>query len=179
MKLAEQWQRLREIDPRQVLNALVERGQKFNAMVDAELIIPFQKFVYYPIIIGFTMYLAFFADGAPQGVNESLGGSAYVCWLILGSVFPALSLFGRYLFDSAAKTAPGEPNSAYGGAWLMLAGDFGVWSAIGIYLACVVNAAWWGQAFWGLGFVVMGIPGGGIFTYRSIRRIRQIKNRIP
>lgn len=158
---------------------LRRRGAAFNAMVDAELIVPFQTFVYYPIIIGFTLYLAFFAVGPPQGVDTSLGHLAYGCWLVLGSAFPALSLFGRHLFNNAAKKADGEPNSAYGGAWLMLAGDFGVWCSICIYLYCVFNAAWWGQAFWGLGFVVMGIPGGGIFTYRSARRLRQIRRRLP
>jgi hypothetical protein len=148
-------------------------------MVDAELIVPFQRYVYYPLIISFSLYLAFLADGAPQGVDVTLGHGYYYVWLVLGSVFPALSLFGRYLFEASAKTVDGEPNSAYGGAWLMLGGDFGVWSAILIYLACVINAAWWGQAFWGLGFVFMGVPGGAIFTYRSYRRLRQINQRTP
>lgn len=148
-------------------------------MVDAELIIPFQKYVYYPIIIGFSLYLAFLGQGMPQGVDDVLGDTAYACWLVLGSAFPALSLFGRHLFDSAAKVAEGEPNNAYGGAWLMLAGDFGLWLAIIIYVACMVGTAWLGEPFWGLGFVLMGIPGGAIFTYRSSRRLRQIKKRIP
>lgn len=178
ISLTDQWRRLREVDPRQIRDALVERGKKFNAVIDAEQIEPFQKYVYYPIVITFTVYLAFFADGPPQAVEETLGTLAYDCWLMLGAVFPALSLLGRRLYNNAARTAPGEPNSAYGGAWLMLAGDFGVWQAIAIFMACVLNAAWWGQAFWGLGFVVMGIPGGGIFTYRSARRLRQIRRRV-
>jgi hypothetical protein len=155
------------------------RLERFNAMVDAELIKPFQVFVYYPIIIAFTLYLALFADGPPQGVDAELGDVGYYCWLMLGSVFPAASLLGRYLFESAAKTAEGDPNSAYGGAWLMFGGDFGVWMAIDIYLYCVFGAAWWGEAFWGLGFVLMGVPGGAIFTYRSMRRLRQIRRRLP
>lgn len=154
-------------------------GVRFNALVDAELIVPFQTYVYYPIIIVFSLYLAFFADGKPQGVDQKLGDGAYYCWLALGSLFPALSLVGRRMFNAAAKTAVGEPNSAWGGAYFMLSGDFGVWLGIIIYLACVMDAAWWGQAFWGLGFVLMGIPGGAIFTYRSLRRLRQIRSRIP
>ena len=156
-----------------------KRWDAFNAMVDAEQIIPFQRFVYYPLIIGFSIYLAFFADGKPQGVDQILGDTAYWGWLALGSVFPALSLFGRHLFDSSLKRAPGEPNSAYGGACLMLAGDFGVWMSICIYLSCILGAAWWGEALWGIAFCFMGVPGGGIFTYRSFRRLRQIKGRIP
>lgn len=155
------------------------RRDQFHVVVDAELIVPFQKYVYYPIISVFTLYLVFFADGAPQYVDRTLGDSAYWCWLALGSAFPALSLFGRHLYDISLKAAEGEPNSAYGGARLMLAGDFGVWMAIIIYLGCVFGAAWWGEAVWGIAFVVMGIPGGGIFTYRSLRRMRQIKDRLP
>lgn len=156
---------------------LRRRWAKFNAMVDLEQIVPFQKYVYYPLIILFSLHLAFFADGKPQGVDRTLGDTAYYCWLVLGSAFPALSLFGRYLFDSSLKIPEGEPNSAYGGASLMLAGDFGVWMAICIYLGCILGAAWWGEAVWGLAFVLMGVPGGGIFTYRSFRRRRQIQRR--
>lgn len=154
-------------------------GVRFNVMVDKEQITPFQIYVYYPIIIVFTLYLAIFADGPPQGVDQKLGDTAYYCWLALASVFPALSLIGRRMYDAAAKTAEGEPNSAWGGACFMLVGDFWVWQAIIIYFACVVGAAWWGEAFWGLGFTLMGIPGGAIFTYRSLRRLRQIRSRIP
>lgn len=158
---------------------LRRRIDKFNLIVDAELIEPFQKFVYYPVIIVFTAYLALVADGPPQAIEDTLGAFPYTVWLILGTFFPALSLFGRHLYNSAAKTAPGEPNSAFGGAWLMLAGDLGVWGAIIGYLACVGNTAWWGQGLWAVGFVLMGVPGGAIFTYRSFRRLRQIKNRVP
>jgi hypothetical protein len=156
----------------------VERKARFNAMVDAELIEPFQSFVYYPMIILFTAYLAFFADGPPQSVEDTLGTFSYGIWLILGTAFPALSMFGRHLYNSASKTCDGEPNSAYGGAWLMLAGDFGVWGAINGYMACVGNTAWWGQGLWAVGFVLMGVPGGAMFTYRSFRRLRQIRRRV-
>jgi hypothetical protein len=154
------------------------RWDKFNTMVDAEQIIPFQKYVYYPLITVFSLYLAFFADGKPQGVDESLGNTAYICWLALGSACPTISLFGRYLFDSSIKRAPDEPNSAYGGSSLMLTGDAGVWASIIIYLYCTIGAAWWGDPMWGLAFVLMGVPGGGIFTYRSWRRRREIHRRI-
>ncbi|MCX8559751.1 hypothetical protein OS122_02410 [Mycolicibacterium mucogenicum] len=158
---------------------LRRRWAAFNALVDAEQIVPFQRYVYYPLIIGFSLYLAFITSEKPQGVDVLLGHSAYHCWLVLGSVFPAASLLGRKLFDSSLNRGPGEPNSAYGGACLMLAGDAGVWAAIVIYLSCLFSEAWWGEALWGTGFVVMGVPGGAIFTYRSWRRMRQIRRRIP
>lgn len=148
-------------------------------MVDDEGIKPFQKYVYYPLIIAVTMYLILFATSPPAGLDTTLDTPAYYGWLALGSLFPALSLLGRYLYDSAIKTRPDEPNSAYGGAKLMLAGDAGVWLAIIIYLVSVIGAAAWGDAYWGLAFEAMGVPGGAIFTYRSWRRMHQIKRRLP
>ena len=148
---------------------------QFNAMVDTELIIPFQKFVYYPIIIGMTTYLAFGASTPPQAIEENLAGIYYWAWLVLGLVFPPMSLMGRHLYRQAPNRGAG--NGAYGGALLMLFGDFGTWSAVLVYILCTVNTFWWGQGLWAVGFVMMGALGGAIFTYRSARRLLQIKHR--
>jgi len=167
---------------RRAVDRLKERRRKlafdFNAMVDAELIVPFQRYVYYPVITGMTLYLAVGAAAPPQAIEENLTSDlGYGTWLGLGIAFPVLSLFGRHLYESAQKKQPGESNGAYGGAIMMLGGDFGVWSAIVIYILCTVNTFWWGQGLWAVGFVLMGVPGGGIFTYRSWRRLRQIRRR--
>lgn len=155
---------------------LARKIDVFNAMVDAELIVPFQKYVYYPIIAIITTYLAFGAVGPPQAIEENLSGLYYGAWLLLGIAFPPLSLLGRRLYEKAPRS-DGDANGAYGGALMMLFGDFGVWSAILIYVTCTVDTFWWGQGLWAVGFVLMGIPGGGIFTYRSVRRLMQIKRR--
>jgi hypothetical protein len=162
----------------QVPDRFRRRLVAFNAMVDAELIAPFHKYIYYPTIIVFTLHLMLFAKTPPEGIDEVLDAPAYYGWLSLGSLFPALSLFGRHLYDSALATTEDEPNSAYGGARLMLTGDAGVWLGIIIYLACIVGTSSWDDAYWGLAFEVMGVPGGAIFTYRSWRRMRQIQRRL-
>lgn len=144
-------------------------------MVDAELIVPFQKYVYYPVIVAMTAYLAFGAAAPPQAIEENLAGIYYDAWLMLGIAFPPLSIWGRHLFEAAGRKPVGATNHGYGGAWMMLWGDFGVWSAIFVYVACTIDTFWWGQGLWAVGFVLMGLPGGAIFTYRSARRLRQIK----
>lgn len=146
----------------------------FNAMVDAELIVPFQKYVYYPIITAITAYLTFGAVAVPQAVEANLSGLYLDGWLALGLICPPMSLAGRQFYERAREKMP---NGGYGGALLMLFGDLGVWSAIIIYVQCTADTFWWGQGLWAVGFVLMGVPGGAIFTYRSLRRLRQIRHR--
>lgn len=162
------WERLRD--------KATQRMREFNTLVDAEQIIPFQKYVYYPVITVMTLYLAVGAQAPPQAIEENLSGAYYDAWLALGIAFPPLSLIGRHLYESAPRKN-GDSNSAYGGAVMMLGGDFGVWSAIIVYVICTADTFWWGQGLWAVGFVLMGVPGGGIFTYRSWRRLRQIRRR--
>lgn len=155
--------------------ALHQKIDHFNAMVDAELIVPFQKYIFYPIITIMTAYLAFGAVAPPQAVEENLSGFYYDAWLVLGLAFPPLSILGRHFYERAAKAEEG--NSAYGGAYTMLFGDFGVWSSIVVYVVCTIDTFWWGQGLWAVGFVLMGIPACAIFTYRSARRVIQIRRR--
>jgi hypothetical protein len=55
-----------------------------------------------------------------------------------------------------------------------------VWGAIITYIACVINTSLWGQGLYGAFFVLMGVPGGFMFTLRSVRRLLQIRrNEVP
>lgn len=151
---------------------LAARQAAFDRIVDAESIVAFQQYIYYPFIILFTGYLVIGAGGPPQSIEETLGTTSYHLWLVLGTVFPVLTLIGRRLCNPTEKAGL-TPKPGH--ALLQLAGDFGVWSAIVVYMLCVGNTFWWGQAIWGVGFVAMGVPGGFVLTYRSWRRWRQSK----
>lgn len=133
--------------------------------------------MYYVLITVAGVNLMFVADEPPQMLQDSLGPQYYAAWLVLNLVCPPMALFGRWITSRAAKKPPGQPNSAYGAAVLQLAGDGGVWGAIIVYVACVINTTWWGQGLYGAFFVLMGVPGGFMFALRSARRLLQIKRR--
>ena len=60
---------------------------------------------------------------------------------------------------------------------MQFAGDGGVWGLILVYTACLINTTYWGQPLYVTIYFLMGIPGGFMFTLRSMRRLRQIKRR--
>jgi hypothetical protein len=155
---------------------LRRRLRAFLTAIDAESIASFQA-MYYTLIITAGLYLVFAATAPPQNVEPVMGHPQYQWWLGLNIVCPAMSLIGRRLTTRAGKAAPGEPNPGLGAAWMQLTGDAGVWFAIILYVWCVAATSWWGQGLYGAFFVLMGIPGGGMFTLRSFRRLLQIKRR--
>lgn len=159
-----------------VASQVKEQTQRFLRTLDAESARTFQT-LYYTVIPAAGLYLMLEAELPPQALEETLGSPAYDGWLLLNIVCPPLALFGRRLTSRSVKAEVGDPNSAYGAAWLQLTGDFGTWSAICIYAACVVNAAFFGEALYAAFFVAMGVPGGFLFTLRSVRRLRQIEQR--
>lgn len=148
--------------------------QRLLRDIDAESIRTFQT-MYYVLIIAAGLYLLLAASGPPQTIEETLGNPEYKIWLTANIVCPLMTLVGRRVYRLAAAVPPGEPNSARGGAWLQIAGDGGVWAAICIYVLCVFNTSEWGQGLYAVFFVIMGIPGGAMFTLRSVRRVREIK----
>ncbi len=157
------------------LDWLWARLSTFNAMVDSELIVPFQTYVYYPVIVLMTGYSAFGADMPPQVIEQNLAGWYYWGWLALGMVFPPMAMFGRWLYENALKHD--SRNGGYGGALLMFFGDFGAWSAVVVYIVCTADTFWWGQALWASGFVLLAAHTSSMFTYRSLRRLVQIERR--
>lgn len=148
----------------------------FIKAVDDERITPFQL-IYDIIFVCAGLYLGLVAQVPPQNIEPVMGSMYYDWWLALNIVCPILTQLGRYLTAKAARTPVGEPNPALGAAWLQFTGDFGIWCVVAIYLVCVAQTAYWGQAIYAIFFVFMGVPGGFLFTLRSWRRIHQIGHR--
>jgi hypothetical protein len=162
--------------------------KKFLSGIDDEKIDGFQV-MYYCLLMLAGTYLAFGTTNQPPGVvitNPSscaiangdqvesiIGHPYYEMWLGLNIVCPILTLVGRHIGHKVAKKQEGEANAGVGAAWLRLCGDLGVWGAILIYVMCVVNTVWWGEGIYGAFFVLMGIPGGFMFSLRSVRRLQQ------
>lgn len=150
----------------------------FLHAVDHELVWIFQL-TYDIIFILAGLYLGLIAYGPPQNVEPVMGPLFYQAWVWLNVVCPVMTQLGRYLTGSAARVQPDHPNSSVGGATLQLTGDLGIWGIVLIYLACVFQTTSWGQAVYAVFFVGMGVPGGFLFTFRSARRIKQIKDVQP
>lgn len=162
-RVADQWRRKRLFD--------------FFVDLDHESVRGFQV-MYYWFIIGAGLYLALFAEGAPEPIAVSLGHPFYEGWVALNIICPAMTLIGRRMFRKVGKnTIPGAPNNSRAAASLMFGGDGGVWGLILVYTACLFNATHWGQPLYVTIYFLMGVPGGFMFTLRSWRRLRQIKSR--
>lgn len=153
-----------------------EKLRELGRAIDAESIRTFQT-MYYWFILAAGCYLLFAASAPPQLIEDTLISPAYEFWLLANIFCPIMTFAGRRMYRRAATVAEGEPNAARAGALFQIAGDGGVWAAICIYILCVINTAWWGQGLYAAFFVLMGIPGGAMFTWRSVRRFRQIKRR--
>lgn len=150
--------------------------EAFLKALDNESIATFQA-TYYALITVAGLYLITVADGPPQNVEPVMGWPWYQCWLGMNIACPAMSLIGRRLTARAALAKPGQPTLALPAAWMQLTGDAGVWFCILIYVACILVTTEWGTGVYGFFFVLMGIPGGAMFTLRSLRRLLQIKHR--
>lgn len=148
----------------------------FVQAVDKENIVLFQA-TYYVLIMIAGLYLLLGANSPPQNVEPVMGHVQYLMWLGLNVICPAMTLVGRRLTKRAANMPAGQPNPAKGAAWLQLVGDAGVWGAVMIYVVCLLATTSWGQGLYGAFFVLMGIPGGAMFTLRSLRRVSEIRRR--
>lgn len=143
------------------------------ARLDSETVTAYQT-VYYVILICAGLYLWLGARVPTQALEDTLGPNIYNGWLALNIAAPLSTLYGRRLMTVSARMKPGEPNPGLAGAWLQAAGDGGVWGAVIVYVGCVFNTAYWGQAIYPSFFVLVGVPAGLMFSVRSWRRICQI-----
>lgn len=146
--------------------------QRFLQDIDDESIRGYQKW-YYPTIIVAGLYCWLGADQPTQALAVTLGQVAYSSWLLLHFLCPPAALIGRWVYDRGERL--GKRDTLYLGARLQLIGDAGVWAAILIYVACLINTTYWGAAIYPSFYLLMGIPGGFRFTLRSWRRLRQLK----
>jgi hypothetical protein len=170
------WQRFRNFvstDPRPALSNLQD---KFRTRLKEERIQDYQAF-YYPMIATAGIYCWLVADDLTTALNGALGGWAYNGWLALNIVCPILARLGRRLTANAAKKAEGEANPGVAGALLQLTGDGGVFGAIVIYFICFCSVFYWGMPMYTTFFFLMGIPGGFLFTLRSVQRWLEIRRR--
>lgn len=149
------------------------RLDRLLSPLDAEKVTGHQT-VYYVLMATAGLYLWLGARNPTATLEDTLGPTFYNAWLILNIACPLVSLYGRRLITVASRIRPDEPNPALAGAWLQLAGDGGAWGAVIVYIACIFNTTYWGQAIYPSFFVLMGVPAGFMFTVRSWRRISQI-----
>lgn len=148
-------------------------------LLDREEVRAFQGMYYIAFTAGAAILLV--VPGADTGpVDDMLGPHPYLAWVLMNLVCPPLTLLGRRLTTISAQKPAGEPNSAWGAAWLQLVGDFGVWSGVNIFVYEMFryDAMWWlKDVYVGL-FLLMGVLGGSMFTFRSVRRLVAIKRRV-
>lgn len=159
-----------------LLRVFDDRRRRFFENLDEESIRGFQT-MYYWFIVCAGLYQVV-SNGPPEAVAVSLGHPYYEGWVWLNVACPPMTLIGRRIFSKVGKDSePGDPNGSHGAALLMLAGDGGVFGLIVIYTACLVNTVYWGQPLYTTIYFLMGIPGGFMFTLRSVRRLMQIRRR--
>lgn len=98
--------------------------------------------------------------GAPNAVEQAMGGTAALAWTALIIVCPALNLLGMWL----------ERRKEPSGLWLQIAGDAGVAFASAAYVTALVQATWAERATFA-GWVVgaLGVCAAAIFG-RDVRR---------
>lgn len=172
--------RLMTILPERSRRWLRRKAAAFNSIVDtrdAEILLNALKWVYYPTFVLAGLYSWFVANEQTRSIRETLGPFTLGGFIALNILMPVIALTGAQMTKRAATKAPGEPNSAAGGAWFQLWGDGGVFAAIVIALLAFIATFQWGQAMYYTFFFLMGVPGGFLFTYRSWRRVRMIKVR--
>lgn len=141
----------------------------------------FQGMYYLVFIIGgLTMLFVPGIDAAGGQVYLMLGPESYQAWAWLVVVCPMMTLVGRYLTGRSVGRQPGDPNPAWGAAWLQFAGDFGVSFAVTVcvYELFRFDSHWWARNLFLFLFLVMGVLGGMMFTIRSLRRMTGVKREV-
>lgn len=155
-----------------VAQFLRQRVRKYLQAIDREHIGFFQTWVYYPCVLSAGLYLLVGADDPTEALEDTLGTRAYMSWLALNIACPVFALWGRRVWEySHHHHLPSRCRLAAG---LMLIGDGGIFGAILVYVGCLINTVYWGQALYPTFFFLMSIPTGFNFTFRSWRRLRQL-----
>lgn len=155
----------------EVLSYALNAREKFLEGLDDESIRGYQKF-YYPTVMVAGLYLWLAADAPTQALADTLGEVAFSSWLLLHFICPPATLIGRRVYARGESEFRRDLKRL--GARLQLLGDSGVWAAICIYVACLINTTYWGDAIYPSFYLLMGVPGGFRFTLRSWRRLRQV-----
>lgn len=153
---------------RRVIDA---RRRRYLRELDNESVAGYQR-GYYPVIMLAGLYLAIGADEPTRALADTLGAPSYHAWLLLHFICPPIALYGRYVYDQTDLATRQKF-----GARLQLIGDGGLWAAICIYVACLLNTSYWGSAIYPSFYLLMGVPGGFRFTLRSWRRLQQANQR--
>lgn len=149
---------------------------KSEVRLREERIQDYQAF-YYPMIATAGVYCWLVADDLTTAMEPVLGGWSYGGWLALNIICPIIARVGRHMTAHAATKVEGENNPAVMGALLQLTGDAGVFGAIIIYFVCFCAVFYWGMPMYTTFFFLMGIPGGFLFTIRSVQRWNEIRAR--
>lgn len=148
------------------------------AILDREQVLAFQGMYYVLFSIGGAVMFVLPSIHAAAGqAYLMLGPASYRGWTLIVTLCPPITLIGRRLAASAVGLQPGDENSAWGGAWYQFTGDLGVWSAINIlaYELWRFDHQWWKENLFLSLFLLMGVLGGFMFTFRSVRRLVEVK----
>lgn len=154
---------------------------KILELLDREQVLAFQGMYYTVFCIGgLLMLFVPGIDAAAGQVYLMLGPTSYRGWAAMVVVCPPITLVGRRLTTMSTGRAPGDPNPAWGAAWLQFTGDFGVWTAINIFCWELFryDHQWWSENLFLFLFLLMGVLGGFMFTFRSVRRLVDIKREV-
>jgi hypothetical protein len=148
-------------------------------LLDREEVRAFQGMYYLSFMAG-AILLVLLPHADAGIVDDMLGQDSYHVWLAINIICPLLTLIGRRLTTLAARKAPGESNSAWGAAWMQLAGDFGVWSGVNVFVyeQFRYDVWWWREDIYIGLFLLMGVLGGAMFTFRSVRRLVSVKRKV-
>lgn len=166
---------------RTVLEVLASLSSRIIAMLDREQVVAFQGMYYVLFSIGgAAMLFVPGIDAAAGQVYMELGPASYMAWTIIVMVCPVITMIGRRLTSASTGREPGAANPAWGAAWLQFTGDFGVWAAINIfaYELFRFNHCWWAENLFLFLFLIMGVLGGFMFTFRSVRRLASTKRHV-
>lgn len=149
-------------------------------MLDREEVRAFQGMYYVIFSLGAVVLL--FVPGIDAAAGQlylMLGPASYKGWAAINLVCPPITLIGRRMTSQAALKSPGESNSAWGAAWLQLTGDAGVWFGVTIFVYELFryDPWWWAKNLFIFLFLIMGVLGGSMFTFRSTRRLIGTKRR--
>lgn len=147
-------------------------------MLDREQVLAFQGMYYVLFSLGGAAMLTVPGiDAAAGHMYLMLGGVSYRAWAVMVALCPMFTLIGRRLTARSTGLHPDEPHSAWGAAWLQLTGDSGLWAAINIfcYELFRYDRQWWSENLFLFLLLIMGVLGGFMFTFRSVRRLVEIK----
>jgi hypothetical protein len=163
------------------MNWLLRAYLRILEMLDREQVLAFQGMYYVLFSVGgAAMLLVPGIDAAAGQVYLMLGPASYRGWAIMVTLCPPITMIGRRLTSRSTGLAAGDPNPAWGAAWLQFTGDFGVWTAINIFCWELFryDHHWWSENLFLFLFLVMGVLGGFMFTFRSVRRLVAIKRQV-